>query len=142
MAKKPPDDPDEGVRRFLSDFRSTTDRRSFDERRDRDRRSSGEDVGSERRAKEGRRDSFDRRETLLDRRRGTPEGFIREHIGLICESLSKADADVSCPRCEGDLLLGPPVQHGDKFVREVHCTACRHSAVIEVPSETGESGKE
>jgi DNA-directed RNA polymerase subunit RPC12/RpoP len=122
MAKKPPRDPDEGLRRFLTDFRSSTERRSFDERR----------------AVE-RRDTYDRRETLLDRRRGTSELFIREHIGWIRQALLNAETEVVCPRCGGDLLLGPTVRRSNKVVIEVHCTACRHRAVIaDVPEDGGE----
>ena len=123
MVKKPTKDPDEGLRRFLKDFRSHTERRSFDERR----------------RPEERRDTYDRREMLLDRRRGTSEPFIREHMGWIRQALLNAEAEVACPRCQGDLLLGPTARRGNTFVREVHCTACRHRAVIvDVPEDSSE----
>ncbi len=139
MTKKPPKDPDEGLRRFLTDFRSHHERRSFDERRDADRRATDGTVDDERRRPEDRRDMYDRREMLLDRRRGTSESFIREQIERIRQALLDAETAVACPRCEGDLLLGPTAQRGTKFVREVHCTACRHSAVIaDVPEDSGE----
>ena len=141
MADKPPKDQNEGVKRFLTDFRSRTDRRSFDERRVGGRRAKKETVDDERRAPDDRRDIYDRRETLLDRRRGTSESFIREHAVWIREAMLNAEAAVACPRCEGDLLLGPTVQRGSKFVREVHCTACRHCVVItDVPGDSGEGG--
>ena len=139
MAKKPPKDPDEGLRRFLTDFRSHHERRSFDERRAADRRSGENTVEDERRCPEERRDSYDRREMLLDRRRSTPELFIREQIELIRHALLNSETSVACPRCEGDLLLGPSVQRGDKFTREVHCTGCRHRAVVvDVPEDSEE----
>ena len=139
MVKKPTKDPDEGLRRFLKDFRSHTERRSFDERRAADRRASDGAVDDERRRPEERRDTYDRREMLLDRRRGTSEPFIREHMGWIRQALLNAEAEVACPRCQGDLLLGPTVRRGNKFVREVHCTACRHRAVIiDVPEDSSE----
>jgi DNA-directed RNA polymerase subunit RPC12/RpoP len=143
MAKKPPSDPDEGIRRFLTDFRSDHDRRSFDERRVGGRRSKADTVDDERREPDDRRDMYDRRETLLDRRRGTSESFIREQIEWIRQALLNAETAVACPRCEGDLLLGPTVKRASKFVREVHCTACRHRAVItDVPEDSveGDSG--
>ena len=138
MAKKTPRDPDEGLKRFLTDFRSHHERRSFEERRAAERRASDGAVDDDRRRQENRRDTYDRREMLLDRRRGISESFIREHISWIRDALLNAETAVACPRCEGDLLLGPTVQRGNKFVREVHCTACRHRAVIvDVPEDSG-----
>jgi len=139
MADKPPRDQDEGGKRFLTDFRSCTDRRSFDERRVGGRRAKEDNVDDERRTPDDRRDRYDRREMLLDRRRGTSESFIREHVGWIREALLNEETPVACPRCEGDLLLGPTVQRRGKSVQEVHCTACRHRAVIvDVPEDVGE----
>jgi DNA-directed RNA polymerase subunit RPC12/RpoP len=136
MADKPKKDSDEGVKRFLTDFRSHTERRSFDERRTSERRSSSGGVNDDRRGDDDRRDRYDRREMLLDRRRGTPEQFIREHVEWIREALRNAETEVACPRCEGDLLLGPPIRRGAKSVREVHCTACRHRVLLpDVPED-------
>lgn len=130
MTNRRSTDPDEGVRRFLRDFRSHVERRSFEERRVGERRSGEQDVKEDRRETADRRDRYDRRETLLDRRRGTPECFIREHMELIRDVLYDASADVACPRCGGELLLGPSLQRGKIRVREVHCTRCRHHVVI------------
>ncbi len=130
MTNKQSTDPDEGVRRFLRDFRSHVERRSFEERRAGERRSGEHEVKEDRRKPGDRRDRYDRRETLLDRRRGTPECFIREHMELIRDVLHDASAGVVCPRCGGELLLGPSLQRGKIWVREVHCTACRHHVVI------------
>jgi DNA-directed RNA polymerase subunit RPC12/RpoP len=123
-------DSDEGVKRFLTDFRSHTERRSFEERRTKQRRSGGSEVKDERRGDEDRRDKYDRREMLLDRRRGTPEQFILEHVVWIREALHNSETDVECPRCGGNLLLGTPIKRGAKYVREIHCTACRHRVVL------------
>lgn len=140
MTKKPPKDPDEGLRRFLTDFRSHHERRSFDERRAAERRSGESTVDAERRRPEDRRDSDDRREMLLDRRRCTSELFIREQIEWIRRALLNSETSVACPRCEGDLLLGPTAQRGGKFTREVHCTVCRHRAVVVDVPEDSEDG--
>lgn len=130
MADKPNRDSNEGVKRFLTDFRSHTERRSFEERRTKERRNSSDNVDDERRGKDDRRDRYDRREMLLDRRRGTPEQFILEHVVWIREALHNAEIEVECPRCGGDLLLGPPVKRGTKSFREVHCTNCRHRVLL------------
>ena len=130
MADKPKKDSNEGVKRFLTDFRSHTERRSFEERRAKDRRSDSQEVPEDRRGEEDRRDRYDRREMLLDRRRGTPEQFILEHVVWIREALHNAETEVECPRCGGDLLLGPPIKRGTKSVREIHCTACRHRVLL------------
>lgn len=138
MADKKKKDSDEGVKRFLTDFRSHSERRSFDERRSKERRSSSGDVSEDRRGDDDRREPYDRREMLLDRRRGTPEQFILEHVVWIREALHNAEKDVECPRCGGDLLLGPPIKRGAKSVREIHCTSCRHRVLLpDVPEEKG-----
>lgn len=143
MAERPPKDTEEGVKRFLKDFRSHTDRRSFEERRVGDRRSGQSSVEDDRRDSDDRRDRYDRRETLLDRRRGTPEQFIREHVEWIRGAVRNTSMNVACPRCEGDLLLGPTIQRGELWVREVHCTSCRHHTIIhDVPQAPDEGGTE
>ena len=141
MGDKPAKDPHEGVRRFLTDFRSHTERRSFDERRVEERRASEKDADDDRRSAENRRDAYDRREMLLDRRRSSSEWFIREHAEFIRGALLNSETEVACPRCKGDLLLGPSVRKGDKLLRDVHCTACRHRVLISVsPEASGEGG--
>lgn len=129
---------DDGVKRFLTDFRSHTERRSFEERRSKERRSGSSEVPDERRGEGDRRDRYDRREMLLDRRRGTPEQFILEHVVWIREALHNAETEVECPRCGGDLLLGPTIKRGAKSVREIHCTACRHRVVLPETPEGSE----
>jgi DNA-directed RNA polymerase subunit RPC12/RpoP len=37
---------------------------------------------------------------------------------------------VACPRCKGNLLLGPLETLAGVNMREVHCTGCRHSVVL------------
>ena len=139
MPDKPPKDRNEGVKRFLTDFRSHTERRSFDERRAAERRADEGAIDDERRRSDDRRDAYDRREMLLDRRRVTSEPFIREQIEWIRQALLDAGTAVECPRCDGDLLVGPIGQRGSKFFREVHCTVCRHRAIVaDLPEDSGE----
>ena len=133
MTKKPPKDRDEGLRRFLTDFRSHHERRSFDERRAAERRSGESTVDAERRRPEDRRDSDDRREMLLDRRRCTSELFIREQIEWIRRALLNSETSVACPRCEGDLLLGPTSQRGGINGIDTFITKNKH-IVITYPS--------
>jgi len=140
MEEKPPKDANEGVRRFLTDFRSHAERRSFEERRVGERRAVDVDADEDRRGSEDRRDTYDRREMLLDRRRVSSEWFIREHAEFIRKALVDTEIDVACPRCGGDLLLGPPVQRGNKLVRHVHCTVCRHRVTIADAREHSEAG--
>jgi hypothetical protein len=139
MEDRLPKDRHEGVKRFLSDFRSHSERRSFDERRVEERRAAVEDADQDRRGSKDRRNTYDRREMLLDRRRVSSEWFIREHAEFIRKALLDTNAEAVCPRCKGDLLLGPAVQRGDRLVRDVHCTACRHRMFI--ADASGESGK-
>ena len=119
----------EGVRRFLTDLRESAERRSWTDRREKDRRSDSQEVGDERRSSSDRR-STDRRVMLLDRRRSNPETFIKEHAEWIRQAILDADRDVACPRCEGDLMLGPPMTRGESVARRVHCTSCRHCIVV------------
>ena len=137
MAEEPPKDLDEGLQRFLRDLRSGAERRSWDERRRRERRSGEKDVDLDRRAPRDRRDRFDRRIMLLDRRRGRSDSYIREHAERIRNMLLDPSAQVVCPKCGGDLLLGPSVTRAGSIAREVHCTACRRSILIaNLPEET------
>ena len=130
MSEKPPKDPDEGVRRFLTDLRSASERRSWEERRRSERRATDHGVEEERRDTAKRRGAVDRRIMLLDRRRGISEPYTRQHAKRIRDMLLNPDADVACPRCNGNLLLGPPCSHGSGTAREVRCTACRRTVVI------------
>lgn len=137
MSEDSPKNSADGVRRFLSDLRESPERRSWQDRREHDRRSGEQDVQKERRVSNDRR-SDDRRVMLLDRRRGNPETFIKEHAEWIRQAILDADREASCPRCEGDLMLGPAVMRGESLARQVHCTACRHCIVISgLPGESG-----
>ncbi len=128
--KEPPDDPDAAIRRFLEDFRSGFERRAWEERRADERRAGANPVKQERRSGQERRDIAERRIKLTDRRRPMAEPFAHEHGEQIREMIMNPGIRVSCPRCEGNLLLGSPVAQGIGTVREVHCTNCRHHVVI------------
>ena len=136
MAERPSRDWDERLQRFLTDLRSGTERRSWDERREAERRAEEREVETEHRHNDDRRGGDDRRVTLLDRRRRISNPYVQQHAEQIRSMLLTPGARVVCPRCSGDLLLGPPLSHGDGVAREVRCTNCRHCVVItDLPEE-------
>jgi hypothetical protein len=118
------------LRAFLEDFRFGTERRSWNDRRHGERRQQDLEVANERRSMGERRDGIDRRVMLLDRRRRTSEPYTQRHAEQIRAMVLHPEAGASCPRCDGSLLLGPPVSRDDGIAREVRCTRCRHSVVI------------
>jgi hypothetical protein len=120
----------ERLRLFLADLRSGTERRSWEERRQAERRQATLEVPDERRDMGNRRSGVDRRIMLLDRRRRISEPYAQRHAEVIREMVTHPGTGASCPRCEGNLLLGPPVSRDDGLAREVRCTNCRHSVVI------------
>ena len=139
MQGRPPDNWNEGIKRFLADLRSGAERRSWEERRRAERRASSVDAATERRSPEDRREG-DRRIMLLDRRRRLSEPYAQQHAERIREMLLKSQGEVDCPRCRGGLLLGPPQKRGTTIAREVLCTSCRHSVVITgLPAEPVDS---
>ena len=129
MQEQPPSNWNEGIKRFLADLRSGTERRSWAERRSAERRAERADVATERRDPENRRKG-DRRVMLLDRRRRITEPYAQQHAESIREMLLKSEREGDCPRCRGGLLLGPPQSRGTTIAREVLCTRCRHRVVI------------
>ena len=122
-------DSNQGLQRFLKDFRAGVDRRA-DDRRQGDRRSGGSPVDSDNRTGTDRRSSSDRR-AQPDRRRGLTEKFSVEESSRIHQMVAEPDKVAECPRCNGNLLLGPLVKRDGENSRDVHCTWCRHSVVIE-----------
>ncbi|MCZ6916967.1 MAG: hypothetical protein O7I93_09335 [Gemmatimonadetes bacterium] len=121
-------DPNDGIRRFLADLRSSFDRRAWKDRRKGERHGSAQaaeqDQSSDRRVKP------ERRVVLTDRRRRIADTFVREDADRIKKMVLDTSVVVGCPRCDGNLLLGPPVTRDGSVVRQVHCTACRHGVVI------------
>jgi hypothetical protein len=120
----------ERLRLFLEDLRSGSERRSWDERRHCERRQANLGVATERRNVGERRSNTDRRVMLLDRRRRISEPYAQRHAEQIRSMVVNPGAGASCPRCDGNLLLGPTISRNDGFAREVRCTNCRHSVVI------------
>jgi len=129
MQERPPNNWNEGIKRFLADLRSGAERRSWDERRRAERRETVGDAATERRGPEDRRKG-DRRIMLLDRRHRISEPYAQRHAESIREMLLESDGEVDCPRCHGGLLLGPPQLRGTTNAREVLCTGCHHCVVI------------
>ncbi|UCG86108.1 MAG: hypothetical protein JSW71_19730 [Gemmatimonadota bacterium] len=136
MSDGPPTDWMQGLRRFLTDLRAGTERRSWKERREAERRAATSGSETDRRSNDDRRAGGDRRVMLLDRRRSISYPYAHQHAEQIRAMLLTPDASVICPRCNGDLLLGPTESRGSHTSREVRCTHCRHSVVItDLPAE-------
>jgi hypothetical protein len=104
--------PEDGVRRFLNDLRSGIDRRSGQDRR-----------GKSRPGDHDRRGKLDRRSPLR-------EQFSVAHGLLIREMVLRPNLAAACPICDGNLLLGPAETHEGTRMQEVHCTGCRHHALL------------
>ena len=125
-------DPGTGMRRFLTDFRTGTDRRSAEDRRERDRRSAPLHVVRDRRDEPDRRNA-DRR-VRAERRRPLGEQFSFEDAQWITEMVKNAELEAACPKCDGNLLRGPWASHEGVSMQEVHCTHCRRNALlVDVP---------
>ncbi len=114
---------------FLVDSRSGVERRSRQERRGKERRTADLPIPIERRRGLDRRDRPDRR-VATDRRAPPIEQFSVNEGQLIEEMLLHPKGGVACPRCSGNLLLGPLETLAGVNMREVHCTGCRHSVVL------------
>lgn len=130
MVDQPSEPPsDAGLREFLADLRTRRDRRSHTERRQHERRGVDLQTEEERRSLVDRRSATDRRRQG-ERRRPVVSQFSLVEARLIQQMVERPDGAVACPRCDGNLMLGPSELHAGVGLREVHCTGCRHSVVI------------
>lgn len=128
MDHEPTRPPADGWDDILADLRAGTDRRS-DGRRVSQRRSV--DLGAERDRRRGseRRGRADRR-TRSERRIPSDDQFTWMETQRIHVMLA-GNGDVrACPRCEGQLLIGPEEIHDRIATREVICTGCRYGTVV------------
>ncbi len=133
-------DPTRGLRRFLADLRESADRRAWTQRRSGDRRMATVPMEDDRRVAE-RRSGVDRRVVITDRRRRVAETYSLENAELICQMVMHDDMEAACPKCDGNLMLGPVITRESKKVREVHCTDCRRCLVItDLPAEIQDTG--
>ncbi len=133
-------DPTRGIRRFLADLRESADRRAWTPRRSGDRRVATVAVEHDRRVADRRR-PVDRRVVITDRRRRVAETYSLENAELICQMVMHDDMEAACPKCDGNLMLGPVIARDGKKVREVHCTDCRRCVVItDLPAEIQDTG--
>ena len=133
-------DPTRGIRRFLADLRESADRRAWTQRRSGDRRVATVPMEDDRRVAE-RRGGVDRRVVITDRRRRVAETYSLENAELICQMVMHDDMEAACPKCDGNLMLGPVITRESKKVREVHCTDCRRCLVItDLPAEIQDTG--
>ena len=120
MLPRPPESHDDALQRFLSDLRRSVERRTSVDRRCaarpvlRDRRDGGE-----------RRARVERRQML--------EAYSDEEAAEIKKMITDPAAHVTCPACDGHLMLGPPTRQDRGTVRRVHCTHCRRSVTVRTP---------
>ncbi len=121
--------PSSAVRRFLADLRASADRRAWQERRAGDP-SSGAVALLDDQGGSDRRSGAERRIVLTDRRRRMHEVFSRGDAEHIREMMMDPGVDVTCPQCDGDLMLGPVIPHDDGTARKMHCTNCRRSVLL------------
>ncbi len=128
MSETPTEKSSDEPRQFLTDSRSGEDRREWQERRSHDRRSSSNPAERERR-RGGRRSEGDRRIVLTDRRHVTSEPYSHHDAERIRDMILNP-VGVSCPQCDGDLLLGQLVSRHDVTGRQIHCVTCRRSVLI------------
>ncbi len=129
MAEPDRSDPGTGMRRFLTDFRTGTERRSAEDRRERDRRNAPLHVVRDRRDARDRRHGAERR-VRAERRHPLGEQFSFEDAQRIGEMVKKAELEAVCPKCDGNLLRGPWTSHEGVSMQEVHCTQCRRNALL------------
>ncbi|MCH6548154.1 MAG: hypothetical protein IH798_06880 [Gemmatimonadetes bacterium] len=140
MISRSSKDPTRGIRRFLADLRESADRRAWTQRRSGDRRVATVPIEDDRRVAE-RRSGVDRRVVITDRRRRVAETYSLENAELICQMVMHDDMEAACPKCDGNLMLGPVITRESKKVREVHCTDCRRCLVItDLPAEIQDTG--
>lgn len=140
MISRSSKDPTRGIRRFLADLRESADRRAWTQRRSGDRRVATVPTEDDRRVAE-RRSGVDRRVVITDRRRRVAETYSLENAELICQMVMHDDMEAACPKCDGNLMLGPVITRESKKVREVHCTDCRRCLVItDLPAEIQDTG--
>ena len=131
MSEKSEESPKEEIRQFLSDYRSGSDRREWQERRKQDGESDSHAAGKDLR-NEG--SDAERRVVLTDRRHPTSERYSTKDAERIRDMILDPYG-VVCPQCQGDLLLGRLSTYQDIAGRQVHCTSCRRCVVIAVVPE-------
>ncbi|MDH3290964.1 MAG: hypothetical protein OEO20_07670 [Gemmatimonadota bacterium] len=123
-----PNESGEVPKRFLPE-RRVADRRGAGKRREADRRVIDMAVERERR-RDGDRRHLRERRMVAERRFPSAAQFSWDDTLTIHRMLTDPTLDVSCPRCHGRLLLGPPDRNVELPTREVHCTSCRYSVAI------------
>jgi len=112
MASIPDDGSLEGAERFQRDRRARADRRvppfgfSQDNRSDDNRRRT-------------------------ERRRITTKPFAPADATTLDTMVSNVTSAVSCPACQGNLMLGPPMERGGIAVRRVECVNCHRVAMVQ-----------
>ena len=60
----------------------------------------------------------------------TPAVYSRKETARIRKMVFKPGVWVTCPRCNGNLTLGPPIAHGGSTVWELRCSTCWRSVMI------------
>ncbi len=74
--------------------------------------------------------------------RPTPTQFSAKEAARIQQLVVTEDAQLVCPRCDGELSMGDPIAggHSIAMVWEVSCPACRRSIMIrDLPEKARQS---
>ena len=106
MASVPDDGRIDGAERFQPDRRSDEDRRVVQAAGSVDNRRAG-------------------------RRRITTRPFAPADAATVDGMVSSATSAVSCPACQGNLMLGPPMERGGIVARRVECIDCHRVAMVQ-----------
>ena len=116
MASTPEDDTLIGAERFQPDRRSQADRRA-----------APLGISSDDGSSDSRRRS--------ERRHITTERFMPADTAAVNGMVANAKSSVSCPACQGSLMLGPPMERGGIVGRRVECVDCHRVAMIEAKTQ-------
>ena len=112
MVSIPDEDSLRGAERFQRDRRS-----------DADRRVAQSGISLDRSSGDNRRRN--------ERRRMTTERFTPADAAAVRGILTNPTSAVSCPACQGNLMLGPPMERGGMVARRVECVDCHRVAMVQ-----------
>ena len=95
-----------------------------------------ERFDNDRRAPDNRRAGASDHESGDDRRRTnrrhtTTERFIPADVVRVSGMVTNPTSSVSCPACQGNLMLGPPMERSGTVARRVECVDCHRVAMVQ-----------
>ena len=66
-----------------------------------------------------------------ERRRITTKPFAPADAAALDGMVANPTSSVSCPACQGNLMLGPPMERGGIVGRRVQCVDCHRVAMVQ-----------